>query len=199
MKKRRNSLKEIRPFDEVRDSSARTDPQYEERKIERLASDYLSLEDSDRRTLIEGLDRDDRKALSEFLHSLLSFRPITDLLAEAERCLSKAQSPNGCVAVTGKALDLLIRSVSPNLKGPLGPKLYKLKAGYGRTAESAAIIDDLIQNIEFLEVRNAGVHFLVTKPDISILEARQFWNHMRSLLKYEESQADTIFQQLRSL
>ena len=196
MENRTNSLKTVRPFDEIRESNSRTNPDYVENKIEQLAHAYLSL--SDRRTLIDGMDARDSNDLSNFLHSLLSFKPITELLDEADRCIKLANSPNGAVAVTGKALDLLINSFSPKLKGPLGSKLHELKNGRGRNDVSQEIRNDLIRNIKFLEIRNAGAHFITSKPELSAKEAQFFLDQMRLLIKYEEGQATVIFKMLKN-
>ena len=190
---RRNSLKAVRPFDESRDSTERTDPDYAEKRISRMARELLSLPQKDRGPYYGGLEREDIKALRELFSNLRSFRPVSELLHESRRCINKADAPHGSVAVTGKALDLLIKSFFPDLKGTLGKMLHQVKKRDRSSAEVAQIIDDLVPHIENLAVRNAGAHFISSRPEISLREAKEFLDQVQLLLKYEEEQSRMIF------
>lgn len=193
----RNSLKSVKPFDEARAASERTNPDYLEKRTAQMAREILSLTAKDRTIYYEGLELEDRNALSDLFENLRAFRPITELLEESRRCLEKAEAPHGSVAVTGKALDLLIKSFFPNLKGTLGKMLHALKNQKFSDKKLSRIVDELIKNIAFLEFRNAGAHFNSSKPDISIKEATKFLEQVQSLVKYEEEQAKMIFLHLR--
>ncbi len=194
---RRNSLKQIRPFDEPRSSTERTDPDYSENRISRMAREALSLSERNRGTYFAGLEREDRNALLEFFGNLRSFRPVTELLDEARRCLDKADAPHGSVAVTGKALDLIIKAFFPDLKGTLGALLHQVKKRDRSSAKIGKIIDELVVHLDNLAVRNAGAHFISSRPEISLKEARAFLDQVRILLKYEEEQSEMIFIHLR--
>ncbi len=194
---RRNSLKAIRPFDESRDSTERTDPDYAEKRISRMAREILSLAPKDRGTYYGGLDREDINALRELFGNLRSFRPVSELLDESRRCIDKAEAPHGSVAVTGKALDLLIKSFFPDLNGTLGSMLHQVKKRDRSSEKLGPIIDELVEHLDNLAVRNAGAHFVSSRPEISLKEARAFLDHVQGLLKYEEEQSRMIFLHLR--
>ena len=194
---RRNSLKTVRPFDEPHNSTERTDPDYAEKRISKMAREILSLAPKDRGTYFAGLEREDRNALQVLFGNLRSFRPVTELLAEARRCIEKADAPHGSVAVTGKALDLLIKSFFPDLKGTLGQLLHQVKKSDRATEKIGRIIDELVEHLDNLAVRNAGAHFISSRPEISLKEAKAFLDHVQLLQKYEEEQSEMIFLHLR--
>jgi hypothetical protein len=162
-----------------------------------MAREILSLTPQFRGIYYGGLDREDRNELSVFFQNLHEFRPISELLNESRRCIEKAGAPNGSVAVTGKALDLLIKSFFPDVKGTLGQMLHSLKRRKESDKKLKSIANEILLTTPFLESRNAGAHFIRAKPDISLREARQFLEKVEGFVKYEQDQAEMIFVHLR--
>lgn len=196
---KRNSLKQIRPFDEVRNSTSRTDPDYETNKIRQISLNMLTLVDADQELMLEGIPSYERKKVREFLQVLAGFKPVSELVCEAKRCLSCANSTNGAVAVAGKALELLVRSLNVNFykTSSIAKMLERLKVSrngkkkeYIREQEA---IDRILGSIESLELRNAVVHFNTTKPHITIKECENFIAQVEDLIGLEVNKIKSLY------
>jgi hypothetical protein len=185
------SLKQVRPFTETRGSTERTNPDYVEDTVSRMVRQILRLPFDQQKTFFSGLPLADRKAVAAHLRGRPDAARISDLVDEADRCLSLANSPHGCVSVAGKALDLTLACSNLPLKGTLGAKLRQLRemrkadAKEIRAHRVEELATELLKLLPSLPIRNAGAHFVVSKPEVSIAEAEAFLSAVRSLMEVE--------------
>ena len=159
---RRQRLKDVYPFDNPRQVSERTDPDYLEKKIIKMSSEILALEPMLRVQYFVGLDLKDRKEILEYLSRWPRAEAVMMFVEEARRCLLKAHSPDGAVCVAGKGLDFLLQNLNLGLKGMLGSKLRTLERlaedptlKY-RLSDRAGLVRELTGMWSLLETRNFG-------------------------------------------
>src|SRR5258707_1848658 len=201
---RRQRLKDVYPFDNPRQVSERTDPDYLEKKIIKMSSEILALEPMLRVQYFVGLDLKDRKEILEYLSRWPRAEAVMMFVEEARRCLLKAHSPDGAVCVAGKGLDCLLQNLNLGLKGMLGSKLRTLERlaedptlKY-RLSDRAGLVRELTGMWSLLETRNLGAHYDPRKPRTSDSEAGTFIKKIEELYRLECSRQATIALQLQN-
>lgn len=185
-------------FRERRDSYSRTNPDHVEDTVSRITRDILRLPLAGQKLLFEGLPREDRVAVAERLRRWPDAARISAKLEEAKRCLDLADSPDGCICVAGKALDLALACTNLGLRGPLGPKLKQLKKLHkDRDAALAEhqvgeLATELIAMLPRLRIRNAAAHFISSAPDATHADALSFIAAVGKLAKAEQSRSEVL-------
>jgi hypothetical protein len=201
---KRGSLKSVFAFDGRRDSYARTNPDYVENSVTRMVREILRLSVIEQATYFEGLPNADRRDITERLRSWPDAGRITLLLDESRRCLDSADSPTGCIAVAGKALDLALVCTNLSLEGTLGRKLHALKKK--RTKKSSDLLanrayelaTELLKVIPHLGVRNAAAHYLASMPDLTKAQAKAFLEAVEKLVLIEQKRSEALALDLES-
>jgi hypothetical protein len=161
MRGQRKTLKQLQPFDNPRQVSERTDPDYVEKTVIKMASEILALDPMYHGDYFKHLDYKDRKEILNYLSRWPHAEALMIYVEEAKRCLSKAKSSNGAVCVAGKGLDFLLHNLNLGLKGTLGGKLKMLKK--------------LTQDPKFKYRLNGGSGL--------VQELIHMWEHLRGCLK----------------
>jgi hypothetical protein len=195
---KRGSLKSVFALDSRRDSYARTNPDYVEDSVTRLVREILRLSYAHQVSYFEGFSTADRRDVAEQLRSWPDAARITEISDESKRCLDAANSPTGCIAVAGKALDLALVCTNLQLKGTLGQKLHALKkmrkdrSGDISANRAHALVAELLKMFPYLKPRNAAVHYLTAMPDVTMAQATTVLKAVDGLVAIEQKRSETL-------